>query len=98
MPPVNKHCQICLARRGRDFRDLHQWMDNDPEQKAARHDLTKVYALGDEAERLFGPEAREELLLHLLDDLKAKVGHALPEGSPTLAEAVAGALAQVGIK
>lgn len=96
MPPVAKHCHSSQQRTGHDCRALHEWIDNDPDNKAARHDLTRVLVLVQESEVLFGAGAGQELLLHLLEDLKAKVGHALPEG-PEL-EAVAGALAQVGVK
>ncbi|MFH1035496.1 MAG: hypothetical protein V1806_13385 [Pseudomonadota bacterium] len=94
MPPVTKHCSSSQQRTGQDCRALHEWIDNDPEHKTARHDLTQVLALTQEAEKLFGAGAGQELLLHLLDDLRAKLHHALPEGS----QAVAGALAQLGLK
>lgn len=98
MPPVSKHCHSSQQRTGYDCLALHEWIDNDPEHKAVHHDLTRVLTLAQEAEGLFGAGAGagQEILWHLLDDLKAKVGHALPEG-PEL-EAVAGALAQVGVK
>ncbi len=96
MPPVPKHCISSQQRTGQDCRALHEWIDNDPAHKAARHDLTQVLALAREAETIFGPGAGQELVMHLVEDLKAKVGHALPEG-PEL-EAVAGALAQLGVK
>ncbi|MBI4797165.1 MAG: hypothetical protein HY794_00175 [Desulfarculus sp.] len=94
MPPVPQHCQRSQQRTGQDCRALHEWIDNDPAHKAARHDLAQVLALAQEAEALFGAGAGQELLWHLLDDLKAKIGHALPEGP----EAVTGALAQLGVK
>lgn len=94
MPPVAKHCQISQARRGREFRELHEWIDNDPRHKATRHDLSQVLTLAEAADNLFGPEAGRELLQHLLDDLKAKLGHALPDAQPVVAQT----LAQLGIK
>lgn len=94
MPPVPKHCQSSQQRTGSDCRALHEWIDNDPAHKAARHDLTQILALAQEAEALFGAGAGQELLWHLLDDLRAKISHALPEGP----EAVTAALAQLGLK
>jgi len=94
MPSVPKHCQTCQARTGHEFRALHEWLDNDPELKTQRYDLTNVLSLSDEAAERFGPEARQEVLLHLLDDLKAKLLHALPDQS----EAITSVLAQLGIK
>ncbi|MEF3167758.1 MAG: hypothetical protein K6360_00250 [Deltaproteobacteria bacterium] len=32
MPPVEKHMQTSIERTGRDYADLHRWID-DPEKK-----------------------------------------------------------------
>lgn len=46
MPPVARHLKTSIERTGNEYRELHEWLDNDPEKKAERHDITKIYEHG----------------------------------------------------
>ena len=74
MPSIEKHVEISIARTGKPYREVHEWIDN-PETKAERHDLTKVLEVSKMFEEKYGPEAAREYVQHLADDLNGKFGH-----------------------
>lgn len=75
MPPVDKHIVTSREKTGKDFREVHEWLDKDPEKKAERHDITKIFEYGRMIEEQYGKEAREEYIRHLHDDMKTKFEH-----------------------
>lgn len=89
MPPTEWHLRSSLNRTGQDHRQLHEWLDGDPQEKSNRHDITKVFEHGGSLEQQYGPEARREYLQHLVDDLKSKLGHAQQDFQAGAAKALA---------
>jgi uncharacterized protein len=72
MPPYVKHLETSKQRTGNDYQPLHDWLDNHPDHKAARHDLG---ALADNREYVranWGNEAVTEFFLHVAEDLLMK--------------------------
>ncbi len=94
MPPIEKHLKISLERTGKDYREIHEWIDGDPAKKAERHDVTKIYEYGQIFKDKYGDEALQEYLQHIHDDLKAKFQHVQDD----LEKAVADTLAYFGVK
>ena len=93
MPPVEKHLKISSERTGEDFRELHEWID-DPERKAERHDITKMYEYGKMIEEKYGEKGLQEYIQHIHDDVKAKFGHIVQDVEKAMKET----LAYFGIK
>lgn len=58
MPPINDHLKTSMERTGKDYREVHEWIDADPAKKAERHDITKIYEYGKMMEERHGKEAR----------------------------------------
>ncbi|MBI5198463.1 MAG: hypothetical protein HZA09_00395 [Nitrospirae bacterium] len=75
MPPVDKHVQTSTERTGKEYRDIHEWLDGDTEKKAERHDITKIYEYGKMIEDKYGKEALQEYIQHIHDDVQAKFNH-----------------------
>ncbi len=75
MPPIEKHVEISKARTGKEYREVHEWLDGDADKKAQRHDITKMYEYAKMFEDKWGKEAAEEYIQHIHDDLKGKFGH-----------------------
>ena len=72
MPPYAKHLESSAQRTGNQYQALHDWLDNHPEDKAARHDLNalaenRAYVLA-----AWGEEAVTEFFLHVAEDLLMK--------------------------
>lgn len=94
MPPLEKHIAASKANTGKDFRELHEWLDKDPETKAARHDITKIYEYGKSIEEQYGNAGLEEYIRHLHDDVKGKFEHLQHD----MEKAIAETLAYFGVK
>ncbi len=94
MPPIEKHLKISLERTGKDYREVHEWIDGDPDKKAERHDITKIYEYGQMFKDKYGDEALQEYLQHIHDDVKAKFSHIQEDTE----KAVADTLAYFGVK
>ena len=75
MPPIASHTKASQERTGKDYQEVHEWLDLDPEKKAERHDVTRIYEYGKMIEEKFGVQARDEYIRHIHDDLKAKFLH-----------------------
>ena len=85
MPPIDEHLQNSIKRTGRDYREIHEWID-DPEKKVERHDLGRVLELGKVFEEKYGKEGAREYVQHLQDDLNARFGHLLEDVEKLVAE------------
>lgn len=75
MPPINDHLKVSMERTGKEYREVHEWLDGDPEKKAERHDITKIHEYGRMMEEKYGKEALQEYIQHIHDDVKAKFEH-----------------------
>lgn len=76
MPPVSKHLMTSKERTGKEYREIHEWIDDsDPVTKAQRHDITKIYENGKIFEEKYGAEGLQEYIQHIHDDIKAKFTH-----------------------
>lgn len=72
MPPTQKHLQTSISRTGKDYAELHNWID-DPELKTARHDFTKIWEFGAAIKAKYGAEGLQEYIEHLREDMDVKL-------------------------
>lgn len=79
MPPTEKHQQISLSRTGKDYFELHAWI-NDPEQQLSRHDFTRIFDFIPEIQQKFGEEGVREYIEHLRIDMEMKFTRIWGEG------------------
>jgi hypothetical protein len=73
MPPVPGHTKSSTERTGKEYKEVHEWLDLDPEKKAERHDITKIVEHGTMIEQKYGVEARQEFIRHLHDEHEGEV-------------------------
>lgn len=88
MPPIVNHLKTSMERTGKDYKEVHEWIDGDPEKKAERHDITKIYEYGKMIEEQYGEEARQEYIRHIHDDVKAKFQHIQDDLEKTIKDAL----------
>ena len=69
MPPYAKHLEISAQRTGNDYQQMHDWLDNHPDHKAARHDLAALANNRAFVLETWGEEAVTEFFLHVAEDL-----------------------------
>ncbi len=89
MPPIANHLKTSIERTGKDYKDVHEWIDGDPAKKAERHDITKISEYGKMIEEKYGKEALQEYIKHIHDDVKAKFSHIQHDLEKTIAETLA---------
>jgi uncharacterized protein len=69
MPGIEKHVVISRRRTGKDYLELHEWMDADPGKKEERHDVTRICEYGQLMRARYGDEGLEEFVQHIYDDI-----------------------------
>jgi len=72
MPPYAKHLEISQQRTGNDYQQMHDWLDNHPDHKAARHDLAALPTNRAYVKETWGEQAVTEFFLHVAEDLLMK--------------------------
>lgn len=83
MPPYPKHLETSAGRTGNDYQQLHDWLDNYPDHKAARHDLAALAENRAYVNETWGEEAVTEFFLHVTEDLLMKeIAILVKVGSP----------------
>ncbi|MEW6599533.1 MAG: hypothetical protein AB1499_01045 [Nitrospirota bacterium] len=86
MPSIEKHIKTSLDKTGKEYKDIHEWMDKDPEKKAERHDISRMFEYGKMIEEKYGKEALQEYIRHINDDVKAKFEHLREDFEKSLAD------------
>lgn len=74
MPHTEKHMQTSLSRTGKDYAELHQWI-NDSVMQCERHDFTKICDHAPEITAKYGEEGLREYIEHLRMDMAGKFTH-----------------------
>jgi len=74
MPPYKTHLGTSLKRTGKEYVELHDWLDNDPDKevKTVRHSLDILPQNIEYVRANWGDEAVTEFLLHVVEDLAMK--------------------------
>jgi len=71
MPDINTHCEISLKRTGKDYRKLHEWIDEPKKflgvnHRIERHSFNEAYK--EFIKKEFGERAIVEWLFHIVID------------------------------
>lgn len=83
MPPYPQHLVTSAGRTGNEFQQLHDWLDNYPDHKAARHDLAALADNRAYVKETWGEDAVTEFFLHVAEDLLMKeIAVLVKAGSP----------------
>lgn len=87
MPSIQKHAENSLKRTGKEYLEVHEWID-DPANKNARHDITAIPDNFQMFKEKYGEEAAREYVQHLSDDIKGRFGHVLEDFEKEMATAM----------
>lgn len=71
MPELSVHIASSVARTGKEYREVHEWID-DAEKKYERHDFSKVLENAAMFREKYGEEAAQEYVNHLVEDLRCR--------------------------
>jgi class 3 adenylate cyclase len=89
MPTIKQHAEMSRKRTGKDYKDLHEWMDANPRKKEERHDIGRIYDYGKMMEEKYGPEGLQEYLHHIRDDFLARFNNVKEVMDKALSEVLA---------
>lgn len=78
MPPLKDHIESSVKRTGKEYREVHEWIDH-PELKNERHDFSKILQNAAMFRDQYGEEAAQEYVNHLVEDLHARFGKYLKQ-------------------
>ncbi len=77
MPSIDVHVKTSIERTGKDYKDIHEWVDKDETKKVERHDITKIPENAKEVELKWGEEGVREYIQHIQDDVKKRIADTL---------------------
>ena len=77
MPAIDVHAKTSIERTGKDYREIHEWIDNDETKKVQRHDVTRIPENAKEVELKWGEEGVREYIQHIHDDIKKRIADTL---------------------
>jgi len=75
MPPVKYHTKSSLKRTGKEYRELHEWMDSEYKNSFGlrRHEIINIPDNIKTIEKDFGKDAVKEFLWHIKDDYESNI-------------------------
>lgn len=88
MPPTKWHYQSSLDRTGKEFQEVHDWVDN-PDHKNERHDFTRIWDFAPLIKEKWGEEGVAEYINHIRDDMDQKFAKLAKEYEEKLTDAYA---------
>ena len=71
MPSIKKHIKLSLKRTGKEYREIHEWMDRRTighKNIVARHNIMNIPNFLPVVEKQFGKDGVREYLQHIKDD------------------------------
>lgn len=71
MPSLKKHVELSLKRTGKDYREVHEWMDGQDisyKTRVKRHSITSIPEFMPIIKERFGDDGLKEYLQHIKDD------------------------------
>lgn len=72
MPKIEVHLKESVERTGKEYRELHEWID-EPSMKAEHHDITRIHTHAEEIKGKWGTEGVQEFINHIHTDIRAQV-------------------------
>ena len=76
MPLIEKHIELSLKRTGKEYREIHEWMDGKSityKERVARHSITNIPEFLPIIEKMFGKDGVNEYLQHIKDDYENNI-------------------------
>ena len=71
MPSIKRHIELSLKRTGKEFREVHEWLDGKNisyKDRVIRHNITNIPQFLLIVENQFGKDGVREYLQHIKDD------------------------------
>lgn len=96
MPKTNIHIESSVRKTGKGYESVHGFVDLES-KKPQRHDITKMVDYGHLIESKYGPEAAQEFVQHIHDDVWCKFDSLVATMKKRAAELAGDAQGKTGI-
>lgn len=73
MPPLDVHLKNSKERTGKEYSELHHWIDDDKVKAADIHDISKIPENIKYVQEKWGEEAVKEFVLHIKEDMEHRI-------------------------
>ena len=76
MPSLEKHYKLSLKRTGKEFRQVHEWLDGKDlsiSERIERHDIANIPKFLPVIEEKFGNDGVKEFVQHIKDDYEKDI-------------------------
>lgn len=73
MPPLDVHLKNSKERTGKEYRELHSWIDDDKIKAPEIHDISKISENIKYVQERWGEEAVKEFVLHIKEDTEHRM-------------------------
>ena len=73
MPPLDAHLKNSKERTGKEYGELHHWIDDDKIKALEIHDISKIHENIRYVREKWGEEAVAEFVLHVKEDMEHRL-------------------------
>ena len=73
MPPLEVHLKNSKERTGKEYEELHRWIDDDKAKSAEIHDISKIPENIRYVREEWGEEGVKEFVLHIKEDMEHRM-------------------------
>ncbi len=73
MPPLDVHLKSSKQRTGKEYEELHHWIDDNKTKAPEIHDLGKIHENITYVREKWGEDAVQEFVLHVKEDLEHRL-------------------------
>lgn len=73
MPPLDVHLKNSKQKTGKEYEELHRWMDDDKIKALEVHDISKIHENIRYVREKWGEEAVKEFVFHIKEDMEHRM-------------------------
>jgi hypothetical protein len=73
MPKIDVHLKNSKERTGKDYEELHHWIDDDKIRASEIHDISKIPENTGYVREKWGEGAVNEFVLHIKEDMEHRI-------------------------
>lgn len=73
MPPLDVHLKNSKQKTGKEYEELHRWMDDDKIKALEVHDISKIHENIRYVREKWGEEAVREFIFHIKEDMEQRI-------------------------
>jgi len=73
MPPLDAHLKSSKQRTGKEYEELHHWIDDDKQKAPEIHDISRIPENMKYVNKKWGEEAVQEFVLHVKEDMEHRL-------------------------